>query len=77
MAPRIPKFAYRKNDNGTLDSICLGCFVTVATARSDAELESKERDHLCNPWDLRRFESVSAPNPIGPGSPARISLAMR
>ena len=31
------------------------CFVTVGTAKLEAELEPKERNHICIPWDLKRF----------------------
>jgi hypothetical protein len=55
VAPHIHNFVHRKNDNGTFDSICRNCFVTVGTAKLEAELEPKERDHICIPLDLKRF----------------------
>jgi hypothetical protein len=41
------QFIHRLNDDGTTDSICSDCFVTVATAVSESILESEERKHSC------------------------------
>lgn len=57
--PYMPNFVHRKNDDSTFDSFCRSCFVTVAKARLEAELEGKERDHICNPWDLKRFQNAA------------------
>jgi len=59
MAPisGIPKFVHRKNRDSTFDSFCSRCFVTVATAPLEAELELKERVHSCNPSDLIRLQN--------------------
>jgi len=35
--------------DGTIDSICRECFITVATAVSESVLEREERNHKCNP----------------------------
>ncbi|MDT8068275.1 MAG: hypothetical protein ROO76_08925 [Terriglobia bacterium] len=42
-----PEFQYRNNGDGTWDSICLRCFLTVGTARSIAELVDMEKAHNC------------------------------
>jgi len=42
-------FAHRINANGTHDSICRGCFATVASVRDEAELAQHEGDHVCDP----------------------------
>ena len=42
-------FAHRLNGNGTYDSICKNCFMTVANLRNEAELGPHERNHLCDP----------------------------
>jgi hypothetical protein len=55
----MPNFVHRKNDDSTFDSFCPSCFVTVANARLEAELEGKERDHICDPWDLKRFQTAA------------------
>jgi hypothetical protein len=48
-------FAHRLNEDGTTDSICKVCFVTVANATWEADLESAEREHKCEPWRLERL----------------------
>lgn len=50
------QFLHRLNDDGTIDSICRECFLTVATAFSTAELESEERKHHCEPSLLERYK---------------------
>jgi hypothetical protein len=41
-----PKFHYRQNEDGTVDAICLRCFLTAATASTLDELSKKELEHL-------------------------------
>ena len=50
-------FAHRFVDNG-VDSICPQCFVTVATADSEVELEPFEREHTCDPLLANRFAQI-------------------
>lgn len=41
-------FPHRKNLlEGGYNSICLGCFQTVATAKSEEELRAAEELHVC------------------------------
>lgn len=40
-------FAHRLNDNGTVDSICLHCFGTVASLPMEIHLEQQEAAHAC------------------------------
>jgi hypothetical protein len=42
-----PDFAHRVNDNGTVDSICLYCFSTIASLPKEMDLEEKENAHSC------------------------------
>ena len=42
-----PDFVHRLNDNGTVDSICLQCFATVASLPKELNLEEKENAHAC------------------------------
>jgi hypothetical protein len=44
-----PFFPHRRNPNGSFDSICLKCLLTIANARTEAELEKHDKDHVCNP----------------------------
>jgi len=50
MLPVTPvAYGRRRNLDGTIDSICRKCFVTVATARREAGLHRAERSHTCDP----------------------------
>ena len=44
-----PNFPHRFNADGSYDSICTLCRLTVATARIEAELSQFEHNHACNP----------------------------
>ena len=40
-------YPHRRNRDGSFDSICLNCFVTVATATTEAELSKYDTRHVC------------------------------
>ncbi|MGH9588962.1 MAG: hypothetical protein ACRD25_01145 [Terracidiphilus sp.] len=42
-------YARRQNADGTTDSICRNCFVTVTTASWEGDLTCAEHDHACDP----------------------------
>ena len=66
MAATIPagsKFVHRCNHDGTIDSICRECFVTVATSKREVDLERSERMHACDPWTVDRFKELAKPDP--------------
>jgi hypothetical protein len=44
----VRQFVYRCNLDGTTDSICSFCFLTVATAGTFAQLKTPEKAHLCH-----------------------------
>ena len=50
----FPDFAYRKNDNGTYDSICLECFRTVAIGKTIDELAGQEFLHTLQCFAKKR-----------------------
>lgn len=50
------KFIHRINEDGSIDSICRDCFVTIATGRSRSDLELQERQHACEPMTIQRYE---------------------
>ncbi len=54
------QFVHRLNEDGTIDSICRDCFITVATAVSASVLEREEREHNCDPWLLERYKKRHA-----------------
>jgi hypothetical protein len=41
------KFAHRHNKDGSYDSICLYCFLTVATEVQEGQLSEPEQEHSC------------------------------
>jgi hypothetical protein len=41
------KFHHRVNADGTIDSICLSCFLTVARADIGSDLQGLEAAHRC------------------------------
>lgn len=43
-----PSFVHRNNGDGTLDSICTCCFTTVGTERCESNLETSEKQHVCD-----------------------------
>jgi len=49
------EFPHRSNKDGTLDSICPRCFLTIGTSTWEAELEQMEARHVCSPERLRHI----------------------
>jgi len=43
-----PEFKHRPNFNGTFDSFCLCCFLTIATESSEDSLTALEMAHRCS-----------------------------
>jgi hypothetical protein len=62
------RYAHRRNYDGTLDSICKLCYLTVARAYRELDLNHLELRHVCQPIERRRatriahrvFDSVAA-----------------
>jgi hypothetical protein len=48
-------YPHRRNRNGTFDSICLKCFLTVAHTKTEPELLAYDRLHVCNYWAVSRL----------------------
>jgi hypothetical protein len=60
------RFPHRSNLDGTFDSICARCYMTVASAGFEGRLRAPEAGHVCNlgrmldvTRDLEEFASVS------------------
>jgi hypothetical protein len=43
----IAFYPHRRNKDGSYDSICLTCFITVAFGKSEAELMEFDKKHIC------------------------------
>ena len=50
------QFIHRFNEDGTVDSICRDCFVTIATEESASDLEREERKHKCDLSMTERYK---------------------
>ena len=44
-----PLYPHRRNRDGSFDSICLRCLLTIANTRVEAGLKTYEKNHVCNP----------------------------
>ena len=54
------RFARRVNTDGSTDSICCTCYVTVATASKEYELAGAERNHVCDPVLVKHWKDIAA-----------------
>ena len=68
-----PQFPHRHNNDGTFDSICDTCFVTIARVKEETELIPFETRHVCDPvslyWASQGFSTSSL---IAHGAPDAI-----
>jgi hypothetical protein len=53
-------FPHRFNCDGTIDSICDCCFATVATSSVEADLESSEVAHICEPARVAYYHQIDS-----------------
>jgi hypothetical protein len=60
-------YPLRRYPDGRFDSICLTCFATIATAKTESELLDHKRKHVCSPatlsqraFDCRPMEKIKA-----------------
>ncbi len=66
-----PVFAHRTNRDGSIDSICRECFVTVATALWESELDQPEHAHFCDPWVLQQYNKKLPGREAAPADQAK------
>lgn len=61
-------FSHTQNENGTFNTRCLYCFMTIASAvESPEELERLEKNHLCPEKALADLaDRQSSPLPAAP-----------
>jgi hypothetical protein len=45
-------YPHKRNSDGSFDSICLNCFTTIASARTEQELLESDKRHICKPSAL-------------------------
>ena len=49
MRTKTEMFSHRFNTDGTVDSICRECYVTIATEQFETDLLAEEHAHRCRP----------------------------
>jgi hypothetical protein len=55
-------FAHRANNDGSIDSICLHCFRTIASNSHERSLATVESQYECDPVDIMRLEHLKIDN---------------
>jgi hypothetical protein len=45
-------YPHRRNKDGSYESICLSCFLTVSRAKTEAELTEQDVAHVCTATKL-------------------------
>lgn len=51
-------FPHRINSDGTIDSICDRCFMTVGTSTTESELPVHEAAHACEPARVEYYRQI-------------------
>jgi hypothetical protein len=75
MASPLLSYPHRHNFNGTYDSICLICFATVATTKTEPELAVYDRRHICDDLLLAERHLFKPPHSSWPESTDVLTLA--
>lgn len=57
-------FPHRMNKDGTIDSICPHCFVTIGCSTWEADLDRIEAAHICEPARLASFNVAARKSAI-------------
>jgi hypothetical protein len=52
MASQLTCRFHRNSGDGSVDSICIACYATVASRRNKTELAPNENNHVCDPISL-------------------------
>jgi hypothetical protein len=55
-----PFFPHRRNPDGTFNSICLTCFATIASYKTEEELKELDESHVCETTVLSQRGSQAA-----------------
>jgi hypothetical protein len=67
--PAHTAFVHRGNHDGTIESICRHCYVTVGTALWEADLDQAEENHACDPDQLARWRRIASRQAIDGAKP--------
>lgn len=55
--PETTAFHHKYHDNGTIDSICPRCYLTIASAIDKQHVSLVEHSHECDPVRLYQMEN--------------------
>lgn len=67
MSVVFPLYVHRNNADGTMDSFCRKCMITVASSQWEVELDRAEKKHLCDPVQLEYVQRIlNPPRASGP-----------
>ncbi|HTV83621.1 MAG TPA: hypothetical protein VME18_13310 [Acidobacteriaceae bacterium] len=58
-SPHPPTFVHRTNSDGTTDSVCMECLMTVCSSLSGFDLIRAEKYHVCNPELLEYWKALA------------------
>ena len=56
---KIPIFAHRHNIDGSWNSICPLCVITLARTKVETDLAAHEDTHICDPARLAQFATTT------------------
>ncbi len=56
---REPFFPHRHNPDGSFDSICLSCLLTIASHKTEDELVAAEKSHVCQNQCFSPSETIA------------------
>jgi len=59
MPDRLGNYYHRRNRDGTHDSLCTGCYMTIATVSEESHLRKIEDAHVCDPVRLFHIRESS------------------
>lgn len=62
-------FPHRINSDGTIDSICNQCFLTVATSTTESDLKQSEASHVCEPARVAYYHHIDPAAKLPPPTP--------
>jgi hypothetical protein len=65
-------FARRQNEDHSVDSICMRCYQTIASAPSGSDFKTAEQNHLCNRYG--EFNQAQVDFHLGSPSASVLSL---
>jgi len=56
------QFCLRHDRDGTINSFCLKCFVTVSRGECNEDRAQREQSHVCNIYEVERFAVAMIPS---------------